>query len=191
MAAFGAIRCWRLLQLADDRRLRKLMWFYGLFAASLVPMAVWTAQLAARLEPWSNVGELHSRFLAAEESNAWILAHHALMLASLAVAAQAFGQPRKTLVAAAGIAFASHIVPAALAIETALTLFLAVQAIRNHLQRRNPGARQVAIGFLLFFIGHLTVLLFHHPGGARTPLGDLLALIGLVVLVRLLPRPTA
>ena len=196
-AGLGAWRCWELLRYGDDVRLRKLLWFYGLFAVSLVPMIVWTARLAAAvggsLESGfpHNAGGLHGQFAEAGADSLLLVVHHALMIASLAVAVQAFTPSRPPLVAVAALAFIEHTVWVALAIEALLTLYLAAQALRNHRSRRSPGALHVAIGFGLFFLGHLSILILHQPGGARTPLGDLITLVGLVVLVRLLPRPTA
>ena len=197
-AAVGAWRCSRLLGYGRDPRLLKLMWFYGLFSASLVPVVIWTAQLAADVGgtlPASSLTlrDVHERFAASERVDLFLLAHHALMLTSLAVAVQAFGYKRKQAVAAAAaaLAFLSPFVLLALAAEAAMTLFLAVQAIRNHLDRRSPGALQIAAGFSLFFLGHLSFFLFYHPVAARNPLGDAAALIGVVLLVRLLPRASA
>lgn len=180
----------------------KLMWFYGLFAASLVSMAIWTGQLAAAMgDTFSGLhsgnftevlGSLHGAFAGAERINLFLLGHHALMLASLGVAVQAFSHKRAggAAVAAVGLAFLGPFILVVLALEAAMTLYLAVLAILNHMERRSPGALQVAAGFLLFFIGHLSFFLFHYPGGARTPLGDMFALVGIVLLVQLLPRPS-
>jgi hypothetical protein len=198
-AGFGAWRCRQLLRLAFDARLQKLMWFYGLFAASLIPMAIWTGQLAATVSgtlPSASLfeasGAWHDAFAGAERVDALLAAHHALMLASLAVAVLAFRQRSAgSVVAAVGIALLGPLVLGALAAEAAMTLYLAVHAVRNHARRRSPGALQVAAGFLLFFLGHLSFLVFYHPVAVRTPLGDVLAFVGVVLLVRLLPRPTA
>lgn len=196
-AGFGAWRCWRLLRLARDPRLVKLMWFYGLFAASLVSYSIWMGQGHAGVDfsglHSGNFSEVHGAFAEAERINIFLLAHHALMLASLGVAVQAFSHKRTegTAVAAVGLAILGPFIPVVLALEAAMTLYLAVQAILNHMERRSPGALQVAAGFLLFFIGHLTFFLFHQPGAARTPLGDIFALVGIVLLVRLLPRASA
>jgi hypothetical protein len=199
-AGFGAWRCWRLLRLAQDPRLLKLMWFYGLFAASLVAYAVWLGQLHAGVSIDSlsgmhsgNSTSPHGADSGSERVDLFLVAHHALMLASLGVAVEAFSHRRgpALVAAAAGVALLEPFIPAFLAIEAALTLYLAAQAVLNHLQRRTPGALQVAAGFLLFFLGHLGFFLLHHPGGARSPLGDIFALVGILLLVRLLPRPTA
>lgn len=197
-AAFGGWRSWRLLRYARDPRLVKLAWFYGLFAASLVAYAVWIAQAHAGASfgglHSGNLSEVHEGFAAgAERIDVFLLAHHALMIASLGVAVQAFSHKRTqpAVVAAVGLAFLGPYVTVALALEAAMTLYLAVQAVLNHMERRSPGALQVAAGFLLFFVGHLTFFLFHHPGATRNPLGDVFALVGIVLLVRLLPRPSA
>lgn len=201
-AAYGALRCWRLLRYGKDPRLLKLMWFYGLFAASLIPWAIWAGQLGAELADMTTVHSgnmtadlrnLHGGHGGAERVDAFLLAHHALMLASLGVAVQSFGHKRRegAVAAAIGLAFFGPFIPIALALEAAMTLYLAVQAILNHLERRSPGALQVAAGFLLFFLGHLSFFLLHDPGVGRTPLGDVFTLVGIVLLVRLLPRPSA
>lgn len=197
-AGVGMWRCARLLRYGRDPRLTKLMWFYGLFAASLVAITIWTGQLSASFGSMGHhdgnvmTHEGHMQFFGEERINAFLIAHHVLMLASLGVAVQAFGHKRTgTVAAAAGLAVLSPFIPVVLAAEAALTLFLAVTAFLNHRERRTPGALQVAAGFLLFFVGHLSYFLLHHPGATRNPLGDILALVGIVLLVRLLPRPTA
>lgn len=198
-AAFGAWRCWRLLRYARDPRLLKLMWFYGLFAASLVPMVIWTAQLPAAVGDALPSGSLtqgspnlHGEFAAAEGADWLLLVHHVLMLASLGVAVQAFGHKRAgAAVPAAALAALAPFLWVALAAEAGLTLYLAVLAILNRAKRRSPGALQVAMGFFLFFLGHLSFFLLYHPAGVRTPLGDVLSLVGIVLLVQLLPRPSA
>lgn len=204
-AAFGAWRCWRLLQYAQDPRLTKLMWFYGLFAASLVFMAIWTGQLSAEVagssagmhheETSGSFGDLHSSFSSRQEVNIFLLAHHILMLVSLGVDVQAFSHKREESTAVHSFilvplgALAPFII-VGLAFQAAMTLYLAVRAILNHMERRTPGALQVALGFLLFSIGHLGFFIFHQPGAARSPLGDIFALVGIVLLVQLLPRPS-
>jgi uncharacterized membrane protein len=198
-AGSGAWRCWRLLRYGRDPRLAKLMWFYVFFAASLLSIAIWTGQLhSGDAVDETHVGNLtqghgdqHDNF-GTERIDVFLVAHHVLMLASLGVAVQAFGHRRKEGVAVAAVGFAllGPFVPVVLAIEAAMTLYLAVQAILNHMERRSPGALQVAAGFFLFFLGHLSYFLFHQAGAARTPLGDVLALVGIVLLVQLLPRPS-
>ena len=199
-AGFGAWRAWRLWRIAPDPRLAKLLWFYALFSLSLVSIAIWTGQLSydasAGLSHDADVtgghGEGHSEFVDNQRIDGFLVAHHVLMLASLGIAVQAFSHKRRSAsVALAGLAVLAPLVPVVLAVEAALTLYLAIVAILNHRERRSPGALQVAAGFLLFFIGHLSFFIFHNPGVARTPLGDIFALVGIVLLVRLLPRPTA
>lgn len=188
-AGLGAWRCWQLLRYGRDPRLQNLAWFYGLFAASLVAMAIWMGRVAATVGDAPLAG-FHVAFAGAERVDLFLLLHHVLMLASLSVAVRAFGQTRAQVSpAAAGLAVLGPFIPVILAVEAALTLYLAVQAFLNHRARRSPGALQVATGFLLFFLGHMSFLVFYHPGVARTPLGDVLALIGVILLVRLLPRP--
>jgi hypothetical protein len=202
-ALVGAWRCVRLLRIASDQRLVKLAWFYGLFAASLVCMAIWTGEVAPGVSDalgdvhsgnfTGSLDDMHAAFAAAERVDVFLLAHHALMLASLAVAVFAFSHKRAAGVtlAAVGLALLSPLIPILLAAEAALTLYLAAKAILNHKERRTPGALQVAAGFFLFFLGHLSYFLLHHPGAARTPLGDVASLVGIVLLVQLLPRPSA
>lgn len=203
-AAVGAWRSWRLLRYGYDPRLVKLAWFFALFAASLVAMTIWTGQLAlsasdavdaAASGAVGPLGERHQEIAAGESANAFLLAHHALMLASLGVAVKAFSHRRapSAAIAGAAVGFAlfAGLIPVFLAAEAALTLYLAVQAVLNHMERRTPGALQVAAGFSLFFFGQLTYFVFHSPGSVRTPLGDVLALVGIVLLVQLLPRPSA
>lgn len=195
-AGFGAWRCWHLLHYGRDPRLLKLTWFYGLFAASLVFYGIWTGQTHAATGSLAdlhsgNFRQAHGAFGGEERLNVFLLVHHALMLASLGVAVLAFSHRRaRAPVAAVALAVFEPFIPVALGLEAALTLYLAVQAILNHLQRRTPGALQVAAGFLLFFLGHLSFFVFHHPGATRNPLGDIFALVGIVLLVRLLPRPS-
>jgi hypothetical protein len=203
-AAVGVWRCVRLLRYASDARLSKLAWFYGLFAASMVMMTVWTAEVAPVVSETlgdahdgnftGSLDDMHTAFAAAERVDVFLLAYHALMLASLGVAVAAFGHRRSPGGGAAAVlsfgVFAQFI-PVALAVEAALTLYLAVQAILNHVDRRTPGALQVAAGFFLFFLGHLSYFVLHHPGAARTPLGDVVSLVGIALLVQLLPRPSA
>lgn len=187
VAAFGAWRCRRLLRYARDPRLLKLMWFYGLFAASLVPMAIWAGQSGEDID--DAFSALHS---GVEVVNILLLGHHALVLASLGIAVVAFSQKRirSAAVAAAGLAFLEPFILVLLALEAILTLYLAVRAVQNYMERRSPRARQVAAGFLLFFTGHLSFFLFHLPGGAGILLGNMFALVGIVLLVQLLPRPS-
>ncbi len=136
-AGVGAWRCRRLLRYGYDPRLQKLMWFYGLFAASLLPMVVWTWQLAAAvgdtLDAGSfshGTGSLHGEFAQAQGLSFLLVAHHILMLASLAVAARAFSSKRTSSVMAAafGLAFLEHAIWIALAVEAVVMLYLAVQA---------------------------------------------------------------
>jgi len=132
---------------------------------------------------------LHS---GAEVVNLLLLGHHALLLASLGIAGLAFSAKRvgSAGVAAAGLAFFEPSILVLLALEAILTLYIAIRAVQNYMERRSPRALQVATGFLLFFIGHLSFFLFHLPGGAGILLGNMFALVGIVLLVQLLPRPT-
>lgn len=191
VAGFGAWRSKRLMQYARDPRLLRLMWFYGLFAASLIAWAIWTARVFAALGDVA-LEDLHGAFATGQRVDAFLLAHHALMLASLGVAVRAFGRSHTedAVVAAIGLAFFGPFVPVVLALEAAMTLYLAVRAILNHIERGTPGALQVAAGFILFFVGHLSFFAFYYAGSGRTPVGDMFALVGLILLVQRLPRPS-
>lgn len=199
VAGFGAWRCWRLLRYGRDPRLQKLVWFYALFAASLISVAIWTGEVSSAVEDATgglhgNVTDIHGAFAGqAERVDVFLLAHHAFMLAGLAVAVQAFSHKRAApvVLAAIGLEALGPFIPVMLAAEAAMTLYLAVHAVLNHMERRTPGALQVAAGFLLFFAGHLSFFVLHHPGAARTPLGDIFALVGIALLVALVPRPSA
>lgn len=119
-AGVGVWKCARLLRYGRDPRLLKLMWFYGLFGASLVAITIWTGQLAASIESTGhhigNLTESHDagQFFGEERVNLFLVAHHLLMLASLGVAVQAFGHRRPAIVAAAGLAVLSPFIPVVL-----------------------------------------------------------------------------
>jgi hypothetical protein len=136
-----------------------------------------------------------------ENANLWLAGHHLLILAALVVGVWAFGphRPAKEPTVAAGFAvlglslsfgFVGELVPTMLALEAGLMLYLAIRAYLNHVQVRSPGAIQVAMGFLLFFAGHLVLSVLHQPGMGHAALGDVLNLVGLVLLVQVLPPTT-
>lgn len=130
-----------------------------------------------------------------ERVNIILAGHHLFMLASLAVAVVAFGRKRpvETTGAAGGAAavvsfgFFGDLIPAMLALEAGLTLYLAAKSFVHHVERKTPGAVQAALGFGFFFLGHLLFYLSHTPGFARAGLGDVLSLVGITLLVQLLP----
>ena len=126
-----------------------------------------------------------------ERVNILLTGHHIFMLASLIVAVVAFGRKRPVESGAAAaivsFGFVGDLVPAMLALEAGLTLYLAARAFIHHVERRSPGAVQAALGFGLFFLGHLLFYLSHTPGYARAGLGDVLGLVGITLLVQLLP----
>lgn len=200
IAGWGAWRCIELQQYGKDPRLRALAAFFGLFAASVIAHAIWEYQIGqaftgTRIQEFGNrtPGEGFNLFRPAGTENVtiWLLGHHVLMTAGLAIAVYAFGRkhPEHTQpVAAAGLlVFFSDLVPLLLGLQAALTLYLAVRAWLNHMERKSPGALQVALGFLLFFIGHLVFFLEHRPGRGRQGIGDVLTLVGIALLVQVLP----
>ncbi len=209
VAGYGAWRCMELQRFGRDRRLMALAWFFGLFAASVLAHAVWEVQIHDVVRPdFAENGSFPQSqqgprggfgdrpFLRPEGTeNVTILlfAHHLLMAGALGLAVVAFGRKRPSTVETTGaaavvsLAFFSNLVPLLLGLEAALTLYLAVRALVNHMERKTPGALQVAIGFLLFFIGHLLFFVSHRPGRGRDSIGDVLALVGIILLVQVLP----
>lgn len=210
VAAYGAGRCFQLQRFGKDRRLTALAWFFGLFAAAVALNAAWTWQYGdprpaggdfrfdggfgdgtgGRPPPGGGPGPFAP--VGDERVNVLLAGHHALMLASLVVAVWAFGRRRPVeagTVAAAVLGFTTvgQLVPSMLALEAGLTLYLAARALINHVERRSAGALQSALGFGLFFVGHLLFYLSHQPGYARPGLGEVLGLVGIVLLVQLLP----
>lgn len=211
VAAFGAYRCIDLQRFGRDRRLTALAWFFGLFAIAVAFNAAWQWQYGdprplggdfrfggggfgngtgGRPPPPGGPGIFSPT--GDERVNVLLVGHHVSMLASLVVAVAAFGRKRPveaSVVAAALLGFGTvgRLVPAMLALEAGLTLYLAARAFINHIERRSAGAVQAALGFGLFFAGHLLFYLSHQPGYARTGLGDVLGLVGIVLLVQLLP----
>lgn len=210
-AVYGAVRCIRLQRFAPDRRLKALAWFFALFAAATLLQAAWQLVAAAgtpspftgfgggnaayngtRPPPFDHYNFLHPE--GEERVNILFAGAHAFMLASLVVAVWAFGhrRPPEAAALAPALAFApfalvGNLVPLMLALEAGLTLYLACRAFINHVERRSAGAVQVALGFLLFFIGHFLFYLSHQPGMGRTGFGDILGLVGIVLLVQALP----
>lgn len=206
-AGYGAWRCIQLQRFAPDRRLMVLGWFFGLFAVALALLTAWTLgystpnREALTIIPFGNdpsngtfpgfprgAGAFEPR--GDERVNLLLVGHHGLMLASLSVGVVAFGRrhpAEATAAAALGLVSFGELVPTMLALEAGLTLYLAARALINHVDRRTPGAVQVALGFLLFFMGHLLFFLNHRPGFARTGIGDVLGLVGIILLVQVLP----
>ena len=206
VAVYGAVRCVRLQRFASDPRLTALAWFFALFAVALVLQAVWQVGAAAGTPaPFGGPSFNATRppfdrgFLRPEGDervNILFAGAHAFMLASLVVAVWAFGhrRPPEEGVATMGAALAfspfalvGSLVPLMLALEAGLTLYLACRAFINHVERRSAGAVQVALGFLLFFVGHFLFFLAHQPGTGRSGIGDILGLVGIVLLVQALP----
>lgn len=203
VALYGAVRCVRLQRFGSDSRLKALAAFFALFAAGMALQATWQVQVVAGLPdlpasappptPPFDHGLFHPE--GSERVNILLAAAQVLQLASLVVAVWAFGHrraaagPGTATAALAPFAFSAlgAILPLALALEAGLALYLAARALINHVERRSAGALQVALGFLLFFLSHLVVYLGHQPGMGRTGVGDVLALVGVVLLVQVLP----
>lgn len=192
-AAWGVNRALRLQRYATDPRLNRLALFFGLFALAVAFHAVWTWQIDALMEAAREGRQVRGVRAAGIERATWaLLLHHATMLLALGVAVVAFARkPSRNAAPAAlgvvGLALVSDLVPVALALEAALTLYLAITATLNHLERRSPGALQVAAGFFLFFVGHAVFFVAHRPGETRAVTGDVLTLVGIVLLVQVLP----
>lgn len=185
VASWGTLRCMQLQKFGKDPRLASLAWFFGLFAVSLLAHVIWEAQIG---QPAGNpLGG--GRPVGGENVTVWLFLHHVAMVASLAVAVVAFGRrPRpETLAVPAVLLLFSDLVPLLLALQAALTLYLAVRAWLNHMERKSPGALQVALGFALFFTGHLLFFIQHRPGTGRSAIGDVVALVGITLLVQMLP----
>jgi hypothetical protein len=208
-SVYGAARCVRLQRFAPDRRLTALAWFFALFAAAMVLQATWQLGAASgtpppfggpdRVEMNGTRAPFDRGFLhpeGEERVNILLAGSHALMLSSLVVAVWAFGHRRPPgevadtvapALAFAPFALVGTLVPLMLALEAGLTLYLACRAFINHVERRSAGAVQVALGFLLLFVGHFLFFLSHQPGMGRTGIGDILGLVGIVLLVQALP----
>lgn len=207
-AAYGVVRCLRLQRFAKDPRLMALAWFFALFAGAVVLQATWQLQLGTSGPPAFGMhpelgnhtmnpadhdlfgpGPFHPE--GPENVNILVVAQHGLMLASLIVGVWAFGHRRPTesgaVLAFVPFAAVGSLVPLMLALEAGLALYLAARAFVNHVERRSAGAVQVAIGFFLFFVSHLLFYLIHQPGMGRTSIGDVLGLVGIVLLVQVLP----
>ena len=213
---YGVVRCVRLQRFAGDRRLTVLAWFFALFAAAMVLQAAWQISAGAGPATFGPGDGGHAAFNATrppfergllrpegeERVNILFVGAHSLMLASLVIGVWAFGHRSKpgagdlpitpTLAIVPVLALLpfeaiGSIVPLMLALEAGLTLYLAARAFINHIERRSAGAVQVALGFLLFFIGHFLFYLAHQPGMGHSGIGDILGLVGIVLLVQVLP----
>lgn len=216
VAVVGLWRATTLHRLLPDPRLRRLQWFFGLLAGALAVHALGGLRLLRRFEetraPTRGGRRPPPGFegpdFAVFDGWAWaILLHHLLLLAAFAVAIRAFGTPRRDApegqAAPAGplalalpllalpllaVPLRSTVAILGLA-EAVLALYLALRSLLNHAERRTRGALQAAVGFLLFFVSHTLFWLLHVPRGPRPLWGELLELVGVLLLVGVLPAP--
>jgi hypothetical protein len=183
VALVGVMRLAALRALADDVRLRRLSWFFGLFAAAVAAQLLLTALLLG-----------HGRAPAGpflRQLNGLTLLYHGLMLAALVVAVRAFALPwRPPTPAAAAVLLVGRFGLLGLA-EAGLTLYLAVASLVNQRHRRTRGSLRVAAGFLLFFLGQLAFWVFQKTGAIRPYWAEALALGGILLLVASVPRRAA
>lgn len=182
-AVAGLVRVAGLRAFADDARLRRLGWFFGLFAGALGVEVVVTAFL---------LGHGVAGVAAAPRALALlVLLHHGLMIAALVVALRTFAVPWHAPAAVApALLFVkgdSHYLLLGL-VEALLTLYLAVASAVNHRRRRTKGALRVAAAFALVFLGHLVFFLVVHHAVVRPFWGEALTLAGVLLLVRSVPR---
>lgn len=214
VALYGAWRCVRLQRFASDSRLKALAVFFALFAAGVALHAAWQVEVGAPPPPgpWgthagypmpspanATLGPRdHDLFRPEgdEQVNILLAASQALTIASLVVAVWAFGHRRQdgggpalppAALAVTPFVVLGTLVPLMLALEAGLALYLAARALVNHVEQRSAGALQVALGFLLFFAANLVIYLAHEPGWGHDRLGDVLGLVGIVLLVQALP----
>jgi len=184
VAIVGVNRITGLRALADDPRLRRLSWFFGLFAAAvavqvLVSVAV-VGKHATLGSPLLRVARL-------------TLLEHGLMLAAFVVALRAFAIPWKPTPAAVSAAAVVGLAQLKLAwlmglVESGLALYLAIAALVNSRHRRTKGSLRVAAGFALFFLGHVSFWAFQKAGAVRPFWAEALTLGSILLLVASVPR---
>lgn len=181
-AVAGLTRVAGLRAFADDARLRRLSWFFALFAAA-VGVQVLVSTFLLGESPVDRVALL--RPLAT-----LVLLHHALMLAALLVALRTFAVPWHPAAIAPAFLLIGHNGHYALLglVEALLTLYLAVAAAANQHRRKTTGSLRVAAGFLLLFVGHLLFFLLLHHDGPRPFWGEGLTLAGVLLIVSSVPR---
>ena len=181
-AVAGLVRVAALRAFADDLRLRRLGWFFGLLAGAIGVEVVVTAFL---------LGQGTGIMAVPKPLSLLVLLHHGLMLAALVVALRTFAMPWAAPAAVAPALLVlrhdSHFVLLGL-LEALLTLYLAVAGAFNHHRRKTKGALRVAAAFLLVFLGHLVFVLVLHHVGVRPFWGEALTLAGVLLLVRSVPK---
>ncbi|MHB8633377.1 MAG: hypothetical protein ACYDBQ_05325 [Thermoplasmatota archaeon] len=175
--AWGVVRVERLRALADDRRLTRLAWFFGLLSASFLVQLVGTALVVGAHGRPTRFGGV-------------AVLQHGLLIAALVVAVVAYTPPWKgaapvvTLFGPAGVLVFA---------EVALALYLAALAFVNQRRRRNLGSMKVAAGFLLLALGHLGFLAADliQLRAARPLWAEALAFAGVLLLATSVPRRRA
>lgn len=187
-ALAGLVRVAGLRAFADDLRLRRLGWFFGLFAGAVGVEVVVTAFLLGAAQ-----AHVAGAVAAARPLTLLVLLHHGLMVAALIVALRTFAVPwRQAAPAAVAPALLflkhdAHFVALGFA-EALLTLYLAVAGAVNHHRRRTRGALRVAAAFALISLGHLVYFLVLHHLGVRPFWGEALTLAGILLLVQSVPK---
>ncbi len=181
-ALLGVARLAHLYRLAADRRVARLALFFGLFAAAVAVQVfvTWSFVMEGRPPP----GAPRAR------PPVWTaFAHHALMLAALSVAVRAYGglgRQKEVAAAALGPMLFGRAGLLRMA-EAGIALYIAVRALLNYRQRRNPGSLVVASGFALFFLAHLSFWIFQPQRGPRPYWAELLTLTAIILLVSRIP----
>lgn len=196
VAGFGAWRAASLHGIYPDRRLTRLSLFFGLFAAAVAVHAVggaqiWLSGAEGPLGPPPGAPPPPPgapRMLDLANPLSWhVPLHHALLLAALVVGVVAFTGTRAG--ATTALILPAFLVPGATLLEALLSLYVAARGAWNHYAvRRTRGSLRVAVGFGLFFLGHLAFYLLREPGAPRPLVGEFLALAGVLVLATALPR---
>jgi hypothetical protein len=181
VAILGVVRLAGLRALADDPRLRRLSWFFGLFATAVAMQVLVSVLLIG------HVAGLGTPLLRITRLS---LLQHGLMLAALVVALRAFAAPWKGAQAAAPVAavLLAGRWGALGFVEAALALYLAIASLVNQRHRRTKGSLRVAAGFLLFFLGHLSFWVFTKTGAVRPFWAEALTLASILLLVTSVPR---
>jgi hypothetical protein len=183
-ALVGVVRIAGLRALSDDPRLRRLSWFFGLFAAAVGVQVLLTTLLLGKA-PQAGPGLVLLRLARLT------LLEHGLMLAAFVVALRAFATPWKAAApVAASLLLAPRLGLAWLMglVESLLALYLAIASVVNQRHRRTRGSLRVAAGFALFFLGHLSFWAFAKTGAVRPFWAEALTLASIALLVAAVPR---